>query len=360
MTINPGFVMGPPLSKQSGTSVSYMANLLTGGKPRMPNNMHFPFVDLRDVAKAHLLGIKKPDAANKRFILCADTPTFWDLFQPVRTKYKQLGWNVTEEKATAAPMPIAFDNSASKGLGVVYTDLSKCVVEMADKMVDLGMVSKSKLVFGYWPIRAGPRGSINRHILHYAGVDFEETRHTADDWAAFKTSGVLEFPNLPYIIDGDVKLSESKAVYTYLCDKFAPELLGKNATERARVFMLQSVIADFFSGVAGLTFKEEDRNVAIEKAMTTIAPIAATLGSKDWFVGNGFTVIDMLMWECCETVNGLCQDPRLYTAHPNLKKNHDKVAAIPKFAAYIASDKFLRSPFTPPPPMTKYQILPLD
>ena len=49
----------------------------------MPNNMHFPFVDVRDVAKAHLLGIKKPEAANRRFILSADTPTFWDMFLPV-------------------------------------------------------------------------------------------------------------------------------------------------------------------------------------------------------------------------------------------------------------------------------------
>lgn len=83
VTINPGFVMGPPLSKQSGTSISYMTNLLTGKNTMMPNNMHFPFVDVRDVAKAHLLGIKKPEAANRRFILSADTPTFWDMFLPV-------------------------------------------------------------------------------------------------------------------------------------------------------------------------------------------------------------------------------------------------------------------------------------
>ena len=83
VTINPGFVMGPPLSKQSGTSISYMASLMTGKPTMLPNNMHFPFVDVRDAAKAHLLGIKKPEAANRRFILSADTPTFWDMFLPV-------------------------------------------------------------------------------------------------------------------------------------------------------------------------------------------------------------------------------------------------------------------------------------
>ena len=141
-------------------------------------------------------------------------------------------------------------------------------------------MAEARLTYGYWPIRAGPRGSINRHILHYKGVDFEDLRHTPDSWAAMKTSGVLEFPNLPYIIDGDVKLTESKAVTCYICEKFAPELLGATPEEKGKVLMLQNVIGDFFSGVAMITFKEEDRNVAIEKAMTTIAPIAAFLGDN--------------------------------------------------------------------------------
>ena len=33
-------------------------------------------VDVRDVAQAHLLGIKNPAAANRRFILCHSSPSF--------------------------------------------------------------------------------------------------------------------------------------------------------------------------------------------------------------------------------------------------------------------------------------------
>jgi len=35
-----------------------------------------------------------------------------------------------------------FDNSASKELGVVYTEIDKTMVDMADKMVELGTVQK--------------------------------------------------------------------------------------------------------------------------------------------------------------------------------------------------------------------------
>ena len=92
-----------------------------------PNYMHFPFVDVRDVAKAHLLGIKKPEAANKRFILCADSPTFFDMFESVMTKYKQEGWPITEPRATSEDpnyKPLKFNNAASIRLGVNYTNLS--------------------------------------------------------------------------------------------------------------------------------------------------------------------------------------------------------------------------------------------
>ena len=36
-----------------------------------------------------------------------------------------------------------FDNSASRELGVVYTDFAKTMVDMADKMVALGTVTKA-------------------------------------------------------------------------------------------------------------------------------------------------------------------------------------------------------------------------
>ena len=82
-------------------------------------------------------------------------------------------------------------------------------------------------------MRQGPRGNVNRYLLAYAGVDFEDKRYdvtSADGVAEWmkrdKQSLGFDFPNLPYIIDGDFKLTESKAVSTYICDKWAPELLG--------------------------------------------------------------------------------------------------------------------------------------
>jgi glutathione S-transferase len=49
----------------------------------------------------------------------------------------------------------------------------------------------------------------------------------------------MEFPNLPYLFDEDVKLTETLAIMKYVAKKWKPELLGRNAAEVGRVNMLE-------------------------------------------------------------------------------------------------------------------------
>ena len=110
----------------------------------------------------------------------------------------------------------------------------------------------------------------------------------------------------------------------------------------------------------GMTFKTDARDEIITKALESFSPIAASLGDKEYLVGSGLTVVDFLLWECTETILGLCQDTRLFDAHPNVQAHHARIGAIPAFAAYVASDNFVLAPFTPGPPMTKLTIEPFS
>ena len=122
-------------------------------------------------------------------------------------------------------------------------------------------MAEARPVFGYWNIRAGPRGNINRHLLNYIGVDFGDRRFEREPentWAAEKENFGAPFPNIPYIQDGDFKLTESKAVSVYICDRWDPTLMGANAAERGQVIMLQCVITDFGMGVLGPAFAQTE------------------------------------------------------------------------------------------------------
>jgi dihydroflavonol-4-reductase len=52
-TCNPGFVIGPLLNKQGGASQDIVTQIMKGKLPGLPP-IHFPVVDVRDVADAHI------------------------------------------------------------------------------------------------------------------------------------------------------------------------------------------------------------------------------------------------------------------------------------------------------------------
>lgn len=98
-------------------------------------------------------------------------------------------------------------------------------------------------ILGYWDIR-GLAQAI-RYQLVYLGVDFidHHLTHTEDvnsrqAWLDQKGTLGLDFPNLPYFIDGEVKITEHMAIHQYIADKYMPSLLGRTIEEKATVDML--------------------------------------------------------------------------------------------------------------------------
>lgn len=72
--INPGAVLGPILSPDSGTSVEIVRQLMARAMPAAPR-IGFVIVDVRDVAAAHIAAMTVPEAAGRRY-LCA-LPQVW-------------------------------------------------------------------------------------------------------------------------------------------------------------------------------------------------------------------------------------------------------------------------------------------
>ena len=102
--------------------------------------------------------------------------------------------------------------------------------------------------------------------MAYLGVDYEndvfEHGRTLETkmkpWFDKKHYLGLDFPNLPYLIDGDVRLSESKSIMKYLCRKYRPELLGRSAAEIATADMISRVHDDLHAKLGAHCFKGGD------------------------------------------------------------------------------------------------------
>ena len=96
VTICPGNLMGPPLRNFSFTSGEWLKRLMDGTITSVKGAEHSSFVDVRDVAEAHLLAVKNKSAANKRFVISHSSPSLTEYFKPVADKYRPLGWPITE------------------------------------------------------------------------------------------------------------------------------------------------------------------------------------------------------------------------------------------------------------------------
>ncbi len=102
----------------------------------------------------------------------------------------------------------------------------------------------SKPILGYWKIR-GLAAQI-RYMFYYVGVDFEDVTYEVgaapdydkSSWFGVKPSMPHQYPNLPYLIDGDVNLTETAAIMKYIAHKWKPSLLGSNSVEYANAEML--------------------------------------------------------------------------------------------------------------------------
>ena len=93
VVMNPGYVVGPFLSKESGEcSAALLTQVLTGSSPV---NVSFGIVDVRDVAAAHIAGMLERDARGKRHILVSDTVTLVEVSEVIAAEFRPQGYKIS-------------------------------------------------------------------------------------------------------------------------------------------------------------------------------------------------------------------------------------------------------------------------
>lgn len=204
------------------------------------------------------------------------------------------------------------------------------------------------IVFAYWKIR-GLAQPI-RLLLNYVDADFEDKMYECgdapdynkDSWLNEKFNLGLDFPNLPYLIDGDIKITQTNAILSHLARKY--KLDGKTLAEKATSDMMLNVVMDFRNDFVRLCYGkfEEQKNDYIERARTRIESFEKFLGDKKFFAGDEITVCDFHMYEMID--QNLILEPTLLDKAPKLKAYMKRFEEIPQIKKYMASDKFMKGP----------------
>jgi nucleoside-diphosphate-sugar epimerase len=144
--MNPTLILGPHLPGQShlNTSSSVIAAFLNG-KMTVLDNMYRTFVDVRDVAEAHVAAIETPEAFGKRFVLigcCRHQSQVADAIREVAPESLKANVPTTVSDkipphvfAQPPPLQILYDASPSESiLHIRYRDFEGMMKDTVDSL----------------------------------------------------------------------------------------------------------------------------------------------------------------------------------------------------------------------------------
>lgn len=204
-----------------------------------------------------------------------------------------------------------------------------------------------KITVGYYDARG--RAESIRLTLKYAGVDFEDKRYTFDmanrlasDWFKVKPTLGLDFPNVPYLMDGDVKLTQTLAILRYLGRKY--HLDGTNETERNRIAMLEQQVVDLINDLAQILFHKKDTATPEDKAAFVkqletdkLSALDKFLGTAKWSSGSDdhLSYVDFWLYEYLHAVDLSDIAGGVVQKFAHLKGFLARVEALPQLAAYL-------------------------
>jgi len=186
--------------------------------------------------------------------------------------------------------------------------------------------------------------------MEYTGVKYNQKKYTTDEeWAADKTTISFDFPNLPYLIDGDKIITESDAINTHICLKSGhKELLGKNDDQIVSLATVKGVLNDARTAVSGAVYNPDFIKVIDstlkEKVFPKFENLNKFIGSGEGLIGTGLTYVDFVFYELAQLL--LAHDEKVLDNYANLKKLAETIANLPQIQAYLASDRFQARPLS--------------
>ncbi|CAL1275162.1 unnamed protein product [Larinioides sclopetarius] len=205
----------------------------------------------------------------------------------------------------------------------------------------------AKPILGYWDCR-GVAEPI-RYLLHYKKIDFEDKRYTTDGagceiWKKEKFNLGLDFPNLPYFIDGDLKITQSITIMRYLGHKHGLSYNSKEQQVRTMVAEQQSV--EFRQKLNSFTLGYECEIAGKNEFLESVQPMFQQwenfLGNRQFVAGDNLTYVDFMVYEVLDLYRELQE--KILDDYQSLKVYFNSIKKLPELQEYLNSPTHLSQP----------------
>ena len=205
---------------------------------------------------------------------------------------------------------------------------------------------------GYWGIKG--RAEISRFLLALFKLPYTE-KNPASQGEAFtltRNTG-FDFPNLPYLTDGDIKITESSAIPIYIAHKAGKkDFFGKDGLEQTRHQMLLGVIEDVTTVFKDLVMKEnhlEFFEIKKEFVQRKLQELSKFLGDRETFFDQ-LTFADISLFTAVTFIKKVTQSikkPDFFDQLKNLNDHTHRIANLPGIKEYLETDPRAKRPYLP-------------
>ncbi|NWW81522.1 GSTM3 transferase, partial [Climacteris rufus] len=215
-----------------------------------------------------------------------------------------------------------------------------------------------------------------RLLLEYTETPYEDKLYSCGEapdydksqWINEKEKLGLDFPNLPYFIDGPTKLTQSNAILRYIARKHNMCEWGAAGLGFIWVWVGLEVGLELDWGSFGVGLEEKLKPGYLEQLPGKLKLFSNFLGDRKWFAGEKLTFVDFLMFDVLE--QNRIFEPKCLEPFKNLKDFMERFGvsggtprwplgggcrgavpdsgrvpqALEKVAAYMKSSRFQKMP----------------
>jgi len=205
-------------------------------------------------------------------------------------------------------------------------------------------------LLAYWDIRGFAEPI--RLMLEYSDQSYEEKKYSTGGppdfkrtmWTDVKEGLDLDFPNLPYYVDGDLKISESWAIMRHVGRH--GNLMPDGNHANALCDQAQGVVHDLrmqFVMMCYLPdFPNNKKNFFDNQFPLKAGNLEKYLGKHRYLAGEKLTYVDFALCEILDQMR--LMEGEEVGKYPNMCKYLDDFMALERIAAYRNSDRFKKFP----------------
>ena len=186
--------------------------------------------------------------------------------------------------------------------------------------------------------------------MAYVGQSFVDELFTRDDslpsediWKTHKTLKNLDFPDLPYLIDNGVGLSQDVAILRYLSRKFS--LQTKSEWEERRIDQIEQVIVKYRSQATSFFYSSFATGLmsSYKRGLKSkMEYLSRFLGQHRFFSGGSISHIDFMVYEWIDQHRLF--DRSCIEDMGNLQDFMKRIEDLPNVKKYMSSSKFINWP----------------